>query len=178
LILGVTLLAAIALTSAGDIYHCVGRDGAAVFQDKPCDQVRSVLLSSRSKSADGDLLRLRQALKKIERAAPTSPTRAPAKAQTRANRAPLIAHWINRGPADQNLLAACSSRFFECAEANAARMDRCVVAIPRCASGRSANCCPDECITRYLDLRRAEFAPAQSVRDALLDDSVGSCAAR
>lgn len=170
MILGGVLLAALVFSAKGDIFHCAGPDGAMVFQDKPCSS-KSVLLSSKSRSADADLMKLRQALKKIERTAPPP--------QPRAHASSLMAQrWSNRGPADQGLLAACSSQFFACAGANAPRMDRCVSAIPRCGSGRSGGCCPGECVVRYQDLRRARFTPAQSVRDALLDDSVGSCAAR
>lgn len=176
MISSLSLIAVLALSAAGDIYHCAGKDGAMVFQDKPCAAARGVLLSTKSKSADGDLIKLRLALKKIERQIPASPVGARAAAR-RPARLPF-GNWNNRGPADQGLLAACSSRFFECAGDNALRMDRCVAVIPRCGAGRSAQCCPGECITRYQDLRRAQFGPAQSVRDALLDDSVGSCAAR
>jgi hypothetical protein len=170
LILGSALLAMLAFAGKGDIFHCAGPDGAMVFQDKPCSS-KGILLASETESADGDLLRLRQALKKIERSAPPP---AP-----RAHVSSLMAQrWSHRGPADQGLLAACSSQFFACAGDNAPRMDRCVSAIPRCGSSRSGGCCPGECVARYQDLRRARFTPAQSVRDALLDDSVGSCAAR
>jgi hypothetical protein len=170
LILGSALTAMLAFAGAGDIFHCAGPDGAMVFQDKPCT-TKSVLLSSKTQSADADLMKLRQALKKIERTAPRSPPR------VHTPRV-LTQRWSNRGPADQDLLAACSSQFFECAGSNAGRMDRCVAGITRCGNGRSANCCPGECVTRYQDLRRARFTPAQSVRDALLDNTVGSCAAR
>ena len=178
MIIGASLVAALALGAAGDIFSCAGRDGAVVFQDKPCGDNSSVLLSSKSNSSMGessnrDLLRLRQALKKLERSTRPQPQRAPVRRFSVPPR-----RWTNRGPADQGLLAACSSRFFECAEGNALRMDRCVAAIPRCNVGRNTTCCPDDCVMRYLDLRRAQFTPAQSVRDALLDDSVGSCAAR
>jgi hypothetical protein len=178
-----TILAgALAFGAAGDIYRCTAPDGSVHFQDKPCAGARSTLLGTRSKSANADLMKLRQALKKLERSAP------PATPQRRAYtgavappppRAHLSrAHWQNRGPANEALLAACSSQFFACAGENAARMDRCVAAIPRCTGTRASGCCPAECVVRYQDLRRAEFAPAQSVRDALLDDTVGSCAAR
>jgi hypothetical protein len=169
--LGSALMAMLAFGGAGDIFHCVGPDGAMVFQDKPCT-TKSVLLSSKTKSSDADLLKLRQALKKIERAAPPPPPRVHASSLMTQQR------WSSRGPADQSLLAACSSQFFECAGSDAGRMDRCVAVIPRCGNGRSASCCPGECVTRYLDLRRARFTPAQSVRDALLDNTSGSCAAR
>jgi hypothetical protein len=169
LILGSALMAMLAFGGAGDIFHCAGPDGAMVFQDKPCT-TKSVLLSSKTQSADADLMKLRQALKKIERTAPNPPQR------VHTPRV-LTQRWSNRGPADQRLLAACSSQFFECAGSNAGRMDRCVAGIPRCGSGRAANCCPSECVTRYQDLRRARFTPAQSVRDALLDNTIGSCAA-
>ncbi len=170
MILGSALMAMLAFGGAGDIFHCAGPDGALVFQDKPCT-TRSVLLSSKTQSANADLLKLRQALKKIERTAPRPPPRVHTSSL-------MTQRWSNRGPADQGLLAACSSQFFECAGSNAARMDRCVAAIPACSGTRSANCCPGECVTRYQDLRSARFTPAQSVRDALLDNTVGSCTAR
>lgn len=183
MIIGASFIAVLALSATGEIFSCAGRDGVVVFQDKPCADKNSLVLNSKSNSAKtalttSDLLQLRQTLQKLGRA--TRPQAAPVRTWNAA--APALnappRRWANRGPADQGLLAACSSRIFDCAEGNAPRMDRCVAAIPRCNVGRSAGCCPDDCVMRYLDLRRAQFTPAQSVRDALLDDSVGSCAAR
>lgn len=171
---GLSLLMLLALGSAGDIFHCKGRDGAMTFQDKPCANNAGTLLSSKSDSDRADLMRLRQALKKIERSAATTPE---FRARTRPS-SQTFPRWANRGPADANLLAACSSQFFACASGDTPRMDRCVAGIARCGAGRGSGCCPAECLSRYQDLRRAQFSAAQSVRDALLDDSVGSCAAR
>ena len=147
------------------------------FQDKPCANDKGTLLSSKSESSRADLMRLRQALKKIEHSAAAEPAAVDTRERTRPS-SQTFPRWINRGPADSGLLAACSSQFFACASGDTPRMDRCVAVIPRCGSGRGSGCCPAECLTRYQDLRRAQFTAAQSVRDALLDDTIGSCAAR
>lgn len=169
-----SILFAILLAGAGDIYHCPDASGTLRFQDKPCAS-KGVLLSSKEKSAQTELLKLRQALRKLERPA----TRKRDEPRTIAQR-PLAPapRWNHQGPADPNLLAACSAQFFQCAGANTQRMDQCVARMPRCNSTRGTSCCPSDCIDRYLDLRAAQFTPAQAVRDALLDDVAGSCATR
>ncbi len=167
------LLAALALGAHGDIYRCVGADGSVGFHDKPCKAGSSVLIGQKSDTPQADLRRLRLALSKLERAEPGHQ-----RSESVIKVLPRSLSWKSRGPANETLLAACSAQFFECAQADAVRMDRCVAALPRCGKSRSSGCCPDACVSRYGDLRGLGLAPAASVRNALFDDTYGSCSAR
>lgn len=167
------LLVALALSAKGEIYRCVGADGSVGFHDKPCKAGKSVLVGSKSDSPQSDLRRLRESLAKLERSEPS-----PRKAESALNLMPRTLDWKPLGPADEQRLAACSAQFFECAEANAPRMDRCVAALPPCGGARARGCCPQVCLDRYADLRRLGMMPAAAVRNALFDDSYGSCSAR
>jgi len=166
------LLAALALSAKGEIYRCVGADGNVGFHDQPCKGRNTLLLGKKSDSPQADLRRLRQSLAQLERSqpAPRAPASTPAVL-------PSQLQWRTRGAVNEPVLAACSVRFFHCAEGNAPRMDRCVAAITRCGTSGRANCCPEECVRRYGDLRRNGLQPAPAVRNALLDERYGSCTA-
>ncbi len=171
--IAMALLAALALGAHGDIYRCVAADGSIGFHDKPCKAGSSVLVGQKSETPQADLRRLRVALSKLERVEPDNRKPAPV-----IETLPRSLGWQSLGPANEALLAACSAQFFECAQANAVRMDRCVATLPRCGKRRSSGCCPEACVSRYGDLRGRGLAPAASVRNALFDDTYGSCSAR
>lgn len=165
-------------TAPGDIYRCVGADGKAKFQDKPCAGQPATATKAPGKGRASEQRELRQWLRQLRgETSHTASTPAPARsgrAATPADAKPWIAP---QGPVDEALLSSCSERFLSCADGNEASMDRCVNTIAECSGQRRSGCCPAACTARYAELRRGGASMASAVRDALLDGSRPSCAA-
>jgi hypothetical protein len=146
---------------ANDIHRC-SDGGRVVFQDKPCAGAGvSIRLDGDTASAQAELRRWLEA-DKASRGAQPAATEAPTS---------------SRPVAGEAQLAVCSERFLACASDDAAAMDGCVAALPRCG-GASSACCPAACIDRYQSLRGEGHGLASAVRLALLDPAQPSCASR
>ncbi len=165
-------------TAPGDIYRCVGADGKARFQDKPCAGQPAATTKAPGKGRASEQRELRQWLRELRGQTSTAASRP---ATTRAGRAATAADakpWVTpTGPVDETLLSSCSERFLSCADGHGESMDRCVSSIPSCSAQRRSGCCPTACTTRYAELRNGGASMASAVRDALLDGSRPSCAA-
>jgi hypothetical protein len=170
-----TLLLVIVMPAApGDIYRCVGSDGKAGFQDKPCAGQPKAGKLKGGGSAATNPRELRAWLQQLreQSGTPRGQASPPRRDSFSPSTAPLPAN------VDKRLLSVCSGRFLDCASDDAARMDACVARTPSCAPGVGAGCCPRECVTRYQALRAGGAPLATAVQRALLDPDRPSCAAR
>lgn len=157
-----SLLLALAFAAPGDLIRCVGADGQVRWQDRPCARgERGDKVGDATTGADLESLRRR--IVALRGSAPPPRRSAPPGARPRANAA-----------IGETALATCSERFLACAHHDRARMDACIAAIPRCASGGDA-CCPSECTASYARERRAGAAPPDAVYLALLAPDAGGC---
>jgi hypothetical protein len=158
------LLLLLALNAPGDLIRCIGADGVARWQDRPCARgERSDRLGGAAATQDPEALRRR--IEALREHAPPPRARAGARAAGAARPAIAIG---------EAALAACSERFLACADHDRARMDACVATIPRCPGGGGA-CCPPACTESYARERRAGATPPDAVYLALLAPDAGGC---
>jgi hypothetical protein len=178
-ILSALTFAAAMIAAPGEIYRCVGADGKASFQDRPCAAAAHAARLERGAVGNPESEReLRAWLDKLRResGAPRSTTPPAASSpDAMGRRAP---HEAQLTDTETRQLAACSERFLDCANGDATRMDRCVAQMPRCSASGVSACCPAACISRYASLRHDGASLAGAVRNALLGESEPSCAAR
>lgn len=160
------LMTVLALSARGDIYSCRNASGQVSYQDHPCAGAKSAPLA-RGEDEAASLRALQRAL---------------AQRRPRAS-TPLVSGqpYVGRGGysvefVSEAQLASCSQQFFHCARGNAVAMDACVDRLPRCTASSHAGCCPQQCITRYQNLRQQGQGMAGAVRLALLDPDAPACA--
>ena len=162
----IALLAmAVALGGSGEIHRCAADGGRIVFQDKPCPGGASKGIKTDGDPAIAQRELQRWLAEQRERTPPVAPTPS-------GSTQPRDAVTVTEAR-----LAVCSERFLGCASGDAATMDACVAALPRCGPS-GGSCCPQACIARYQTLRQEGLALASAVRLALLDPSAPACAAR
>jgi hypothetical protein len=159
-------LLVLALQAPGQIYRCPASDGSVHYQDQPCAG------GKKFSGGTSDEQDLRSWLEGMAAPAARAPAASSGRAPSRSTgAAPLLS-------ASERLIAVCSERFLACASDQAAKMDRCVAALPRCSSTRSSGCCPSSCVEAYQSRRNQGSPLPAAVRGALLDPSSGpSCAA-
>lgn len=170
LLLGLTLVFA----APGEIYRCVDGDGKASFQDRPCAGADANRRGAAMPGRSDDPAAVREWLASLSR------TRTPATPDAPAARVLELRAPTPRASrpvfASERSLAICSERYYHCASANAATMDACVAAMPRCGSGADTGCCPAASVACYRSLRSDGQPLASAVRGALLGgDGGASC---
>lgn len=160
----------LALSAPGEIYRCRDASGALAYQDHPCaGSASSAKLAAGGDSAASQL-ELQQWLDGYRKRSGGSKAPAPT-----VGRQAYPA--LSGGTVTEAQLAICSERFLHCAHGDEATMDRCVDRLPRCGGSAGGACCPQACVGRYQDLRRAGQPLAAAVRLALIDPDAPACGA-
>jgi hypothetical protein len=157
----------LSLGASGDIYRCADANGTLSYQDKPCSSGASARLATAGGDASATQRALQQWLDQHRDRTAASP---------RPSAAPASVPMNFGGAISEAQLAMCSERFLGCAHGEAQVMDACVARLPRCSARVRSGCCPQTCVSRYQDLRRAGNPLATSVKLALLDPQYPACA--
>lgn len=138
------------------MYRCSVPGGGSSFQDRPCAAGASGKALAAADVADpaalGRWLREQQ-----RTARPATGAKPPGPALVLPGEA-LPPH----------LMAACSTRFYDCAHADGVRMQRCLGQVPLCTTRRSTSCCPALALERFRSARAQGATAAEATRSALL----------